>query len=222
MRVAVAGTALFTGLLGGLTHSASAASGGPCPFISDIANDQTAMPGYTTATDTTPGATALDLRSADITADAKNLSVVIRVTNLRDTEPVYAGHVYSFYFDAEAQKFSISANLSSDGNDFTVSAGPRSADGKAVSMSILADIKGIADLGRNEIRMTVPRTLLSKNGAVGGVTGLSVYAAREAQTSKVHGPVLYAEHVGFVNSEDIASTDRAYRIGARGCVPVMH
>jgi hypothetical protein len=70
--------------------------------------------------------------------------------------------------------------------------------------------------------MSVPRALLSRNRAVGGVSGLKVYAGRELQTPLVNGPVLYAGHAGFVNNEDEAMTTRSYRIGRRGCVPVMH
>jgi hypothetical protein len=220
VRTAVVGVLLCAGAA--LQTPALASTPGPCPFIVDAAGDQTPMLGQTTSPDTTPGATALDLRSADITADERDLSVVIRVTNLRDVEAVYVGHVYNFYFRTEGQQFALTANLSNDGNTFRIAAGPVTSGDNATAMGELGNIKGVVDAVQNEIRMTVPRALLRRNGAVGGVTGLKVYAGRELQTTELKGPVVYAGHIGVVNNEDEAISTRSYRIGRRGCVPVMH
>ena len=197
--------------------SAQADSTTNCPFMQDAAGDQTALPGYTSQPDTTPGAASLDLRSADITADSKNLSAVVRVINLRDADPVYVGHVYDFTFSTESTQFNLSADLSSDGNDFTISSGAASPTGSATSLSVIGPITGIVDAHRNEIRMIVPRSLLRRSGAAGAVGNFTVYAGREVQTVETHGPVLFARHSGFVNNEDQMSTDRFYRIGDRGC-----
>jgi hypothetical protein len=222
VRTALVGLGVLMSVGAALSGSALASSPGPCPFITDAAGDQTPVLGRTTSPDPTPGATSLDLRSADITADDKSLSVVIRVTNLRDVDPVYTGHVYNFYFRAEAGQFALTANLAADGDKFTIASGPVATGDDAPAMTGLGEIKGVVDTGRHEIRMSVPRTLLSRNGAVGGVSALKVYAGREVQTNRVNGPVIYAEHIGVLNNEDEASTTHAYRVGKRGCVPVMH
>ncbi len=196
---------------------AQARSGIPsaCPTFTDPEGDQGVDQGGKGPRDTSPGAKALDLRTVAVGSTRDSLVVTIRVTDLSDREPVYLGHSYSVDFHTETTRYELTADLSSDGNDYTLASGPFDASGSG-SLSTVGDISGTPEPSRNSLRMTVPLALLRRAGAEGWVTGLVATAGREIQT--INGTGAQLGHTGGVLIEDTATTTHSYRIGTRGCL----
>ncbi len=189
-----------------------------CPTITDPEGDQGIVQGGNVPPDTSPGAQALDLRSVSVGSTRDDLVVTIRVTDINDREPVYMGHIYTFWFAKESTRYAVIADLSSDGNDFYLATGPIDASGNGTAMTNVADIQGTPQPGSNSVRMTVPLALLRRIGATGRVTQLEALAGRQAQSVKVSGRVLFAGHGGLILTEDTATTPHSYRLGTRGCL----
>ncbi len=204
-----AGGLLLTGL------PAVAGQTGACPLITDVAGDQS-LTGDPARPDTTAGARALDIRSADLAGDARHVVVTIRVTDIGDRDTAPVGHYYALTFQTETKGFTVSADLSADGNDFMITSGDL-VNGEAPSQSWLADVAGTVDLRHNALRMTIPRKLLNQNGAGGWITHLTAEAGRQFQNMKVSTAGVSIGHGGLIPIEDTAATTHRYRVGDPGC-----
>lgn len=174
-----------------------------CNLITDAAGDATA----TTLVTAGPNDAALDVLSADIAADAKTITAVIRIAKVSETaQTAPTGYHVVFNFTAPGaanplymQYFSGNAALKS-GFDYGF-------DDPTQGLTSLGDGFGVIDLAKNEIRISAPLNGFDAQGGVkknNKLSGLSVQGTRDL--------------VVLLPYSDIASSDKVYAVGALSCV----
>ncbi len=187
-----------------VSGTAGAAAKPSCNLITDAPDDAKGL----LITDPAPMPTSaknLDVLSADIASDAKNITAVVRVTALdaTDTESP-GGRTYYTYFTAAGVDFYMTASRSAVGAD-TFSVGFVDTTGR----SKLAGATGVFDLAKKEVRVSAPLAAFAAQAKLTpgtSLTGLNVLSQRI---------------VGALTlSADEAASDAAYTVGGASCVKV--
>lgn len=171
-----------------------------------------------------PSSDALDITSADVSADKKNLTAVIRVKKLALVDHTAAplGIRWELNFTAEEIQFTVMAHtdptgkINYDSSYFVPANGIGSLYGHGSTT-------GFFDLARNEIHVSTPNAIFSsqatiKPGAV--LSDLNVAASDEVAvpdtTGKLNGGG--AEFEGTLGHIDTAATTKPYKVGTLSCV----
>ncbi len=176
-----------------------------------------------------------DLKSMDVATNATQLTGVIRVADLTNTSPTAAveGGTYKFYFSADREHhWILVAHVGADKDRFEIwkSGGEWVApedEGKGAAIKhippdeYLANVRGVVDPKANEIRLTVPLSLL--DGRV--VRGRKLdHLGGHSYSWKVpldeHQPVTGPWLVGQFEDAVSARASLGYPAGAPSCVRV--
>jgi hypothetical protein len=192
-----------------------------CNLLSDATGD--VMPAA--GTDDVPVQDArdpqLDIVSADIAADSKNVTAVIRLKTLAAPDPNDPnGFMYTFYFTAQEQTFWLSAAYFIGGSNYGAWAedGRHEAGGtaSASSGSLVGEATGSVDLRRREIRITASRTVFESRAHLAAGTSLYDLAA---WSWRGNGVAPSGSIAGVAESADVADKPKAsYRVGQRSCI----
>lgn len=186
----------------------------PCNVIQDppgdvrFPGDQTAPPHYPRS---------LDIRSADIASDDKQLTSVIRVEELASLDVGSPGGLsYWFLFTAGGTRFLLNAFRTPHGdyfNVYTISGRPGTSSAGAATTRIIGPADGILDEDASEIRLTAPLSMFAAYQPISaGLALKDLHAESFYQVSAVVGR---ANHTA-----DVANTTASYRASARSCVRV--
>ncbi len=104
--------------------------------------------------------TQLDITSADIATDKKNVTVVLRLSALTAADPANPqGRIYEFDFTAAEKNFIVLGSLLPGGNDFGVYISEsRLEEGKSGARAAtgIGSATGVVDVAAKEVRMTAP------------------------------------------------------------------
>lgn len=162
----------------------------------------------------------LDIVSADIAADSKNVTTVIRLSSLTPPDPNDPnGLMYYFYFTAQEQTFWLSASILIGGTNYEAWAEDRRADAgdsSAQSGSALGTATGSLDLRRHEVRITAPLSLFEPKAHL--TTGTSFYKL-QAWSWRSNGISSNDSFAGTGESADVAHDDKvSYRVGQPSCI----
>lgn len=123
----------------------------------------------------------LDILSADVATNARDLTVVLRLAALTASDPANPqGRVYEFDFTAVEKNFIVMGSLLPGGNSFNVfisetrleenESGARSATG-------IGSATGVVDVVKKEIRMTAPLSVFTPHAPIARKTPLVHLAA---------------------------------------------
>lgn len=163
---ALASTVLLTGVAG---HADAAKRPKPkpippvCNLVTDpkgdtyITRDQDIIGVYG------PQEDALDITSADIASDAKNITAVIRVVKLAKTIATGAGQGYELEFTSPGAAGPLYLAASILNGTETYSVGKRDATTNT-STSLGKDATGVFDLAKSEVRITAPISDFASEG----------------------------------------------------------
>lgn len=202
MRLHLVVAAMLAGLL-----AAPSAAAPPCPFLTDPAGD---------SSDLGVPDDALDLRSVDVAADSKTLTMTARVTSLRlppATSPT--GVLYDFQFQAGEVYFIAAARYSPvEGESYHLQRvnGHVGSTGAYTPTRLESTIHGRFDQAAGTVTVHVPVADLNKVVRVS--RGDYVYEIG-AITWRTGG---LRDVDSFVASADFADSKRSYQLGARGCI----
>ena len=156
-----------------------------------------------------PNEAALDITSVDVASDAKNITAVVRVTKLAKTaQSAPGGLSFRVQFATPDQSDeNLYLNAFTNGSADAFSAGTRAITANVATK--LADVTGVFDLVKNEVRITAPLATFAKQGVKPGVVvsfdGLDQTASRG----------LAADRAAFA---DVALSEKSYTLGAPSCV----
>lgn len=168
-----------------------------------------------------PSVDAWDITSADIAADKKNITVVIRVKKLAKTAPTSAptGMRWRFGFTAEDIPFSFGAHTDATG---AVSYDAAYTDPIKGGQLYGGGVTGTFDTVKNEIHMTAPESLFASQATIklGTVlSGLDASSGNEAAISDPTGKVVNGALLRvYPPGGDDAPSDKTYKVGALSCV----
>jgi hypothetical protein len=169
----------------------------------------------------------LDITSADVATDKKNVTVVLRLASLTAADPANPqGRVYEFDFTASEKNFIVLGNLLPGGNSFSVFiSDTRFEEGKggARAATGIGTATGVVDVAAKEVRMTAPLSVFDPhaNLRAGTLYYLSAWTYRANGMSAQ--PALEQASAEVTTSFGIG-VDQAwgrkayYRAGAASCV----
>ena len=208
-------------LLGG---PALAAPKRACNLVTDPAGDGGMWGQVPPGTPAYP--TSLDILSADIATDAKNLTAVIRVAELQSMETGSPGGIgFSFNVTVDKNRFSLSASRDTGSDPLFTLSGRLEYVGDenngAASYGMLGLIDGVFDEDRSEIRMTAPLKLfspaakISRGDRFNDLRLWSHYTVGFASDTDNRRP-----HGGVGHSADRAESKATYAAGSPSCVRV--
>lgn len=168
-----------------------------------------------------PSTDAMDITSADIGADKKTVSVLIRLKKLAKTAPAAAppGIRWSFGFTADSTEFTFAAHSDPTGRVFFDAAYQTPTTGTLYD----GGVTGVFDLAKSEIHIIVPASLLAAQATIKpglAVTAMKVVVSPEATlpdpSRKVAaGGTIFEDTLG---NTDSAVSAKKYVVGARTCV----
>ncbi|HVE74708.1 MAG TPA: hypothetical protein VNA30_06445 [Mycobacteriales bacterium] len=167
----------------------------------------------------------VDLLSADLASDRKQLTVVMRTKGKRSEGGTdYLDHSWTLSFSTASERFHAAAYQTKVGgahfNLWRVIAGddvPEDEGGPSGSVGEGVDtvVTGTIDEAKGLIRMQVPLDAFAEFGGLGAkltrirVITWSGNGAYDKQAGNI---------AGSYGSTDFGRTDTSYRVGARGCV----
>ena len=207
-RPAVALAALAS-LVGGVSASAAVAKPKPvCNLVTDAKGDSEGL--------INSGTPALDILSADIASDTKNVTAVIRLAGapsgaLDPDAP--EGAAYYFVFSVPSATYPLYLSAQSDATGkyaYSIGDVEPSPTGGQLYQNKTGALKGT--ISGSIITMTVSRSVLSTLGDVKPgkkVTGLS---------AQVFYPVEVPQVGGLLEQADTAESAKSYVAGAPSCV----
>ncbi|HVF20349.1 MAG TPA: hypothetical protein VNA14_08910 [Mycobacteriales bacterium] len=202
VRLALLCTALAAGMA---VPSATAARRG-CPMVVDQASDAVLSWDPTVERDMPH----LDLRSADLTSDARSITAVVRVTKLAATSPegpFGSRWELSFRASGSPRFLYLSAVVRAEGEAGTYTAS--TLDPTTGTRTSLATVKGSYDRARNEVRVIAPLDVFESVSPLVSGTWLEGATAVSGRLS-----------LPAVTSYYPADQTRAgaHRVGSRSCV----
>jgi hypothetical protein len=156
-----------------------------------------------------PAEPALDIVSADVAADAKTITAVIRLNKLaKSAASAPGGLSYRVQFSAPGESDeNMYLSAATTGTTDTFVAGTRAITANLSTK--LADATGVFDLAKNEIRISAPLATFAAQGVKAGVplsfSGLDQTSARLTPT-------------GTSSFADVARSEKTYKVGAPSCV----
>jgi hypothetical protein len=155
---------------------------------------------------------ALDIVSADIATDAKNVTAAIRVAKLTIPDSMAPGGI--FY------RFEFTGSESQIAHDLDVKIGPTASGGWAPVWQDGTHGTGVIDTAHNEIRITLPMTFFGtgKNAIVPGGPPFHLFKV----TADWANPALEAPINDGMFGQNITNTTATYKMGTPSCVPVGH
>lgn len=179
-----------------------------CHLLNDESGDARE---YTPGIAIAPNEPDVDILSGDLASDAKNVTTVIRVANLGSALQAAPRRTsYEFFFRLGKSEVITIAARSLDGESFSVLVDdPESTDVTGIPAAVAA--RGVFDLARNEVRVTLPLSQASGHRAVGAKATfdhLEISASRGLGTNRG----------GALSKIDQATSTRTYRSGAPSCV----
>ena len=197
----------------------AAPGGATCPLLRDDEGDVQKLPGTDSVPDDRDA--QLDILSADVAVDSKQVTVVLRLRDLAAPDPTDPnGLSYEFDFTAKEQTFFVVAVLLTGGTDFRVYAQDRDVEqsgSSARSGTSVGAATGTLDLRRHEIRMTAPLTVFASKAQLTSGTALYDLAAWTWRANGVY--VTPAEQFAAVaeNADDAIDKRVSYRVGQPSC-----
>ena len=172
-----------------------------CNLVTDPAGDASIQPPL-------PSDDTLDIVSADVASNVKNVTAVLRLKSLAATSPfATTGRNYYIQFDLPGGANPVYFSAESDATGTSYRWGDLETVNGLGSYTPKGDAKGVTDTAKNQIRLTVPVSELS---AVGKAKPGSKISALHANTTAVLG-VLVAD-------VDTADGSKSYIAGAPSCV----
>lgn len=196
-----------------LAASATPSLAGPsraCMLVRDAAGDASDQPNLTVPAVNFPD---LDILSADIATDARSITTVIRVQDL-GTALDAAGrrnqYRFSFKFGQNFGEIVTYAYRGLDGEQFLVSI--PSENGSVTVDQLPA--KGVFDVARNEVRVTIPIAQANDSRPVRRGTYLS------GLTATTFRGVGILPGIGAATGMDSATSESRYLVGTPSCVQV--
>lgn len=221
IRVALLASVLAVGAVA--TASDAAPKGPSCNLIEDKKGDTFAARHQDIVHETSgapsygPQEDALDIISGDLASDGKTLTAVLRVVKLSEsagTSPGGLSFRVQFLAPTTAADENLWLSARVGGGSTVFTAGYRAI--QANLSTKLADVVGIFDSAKNEIRISAPiQTFDSRGGIKPGAKltfgGLDQTASRFAAVN----PVTGADTAAFA---DVTSSDATYTVGAKSCV----
>lgn len=155
---------------------------------------------------------ALDIVSADIATDAKNVTAAFRVAKLTIPDSMApAGIFYRFEFVGSQSQIA---------HDLDVKIAPTASGGWAPVWQNGSVGTGVIDTAHNEIRVTVPMSFLGTgaNAVVPGGPPFHNFTV----TADWADPALEAPLENGFFGQIINNTTSSYKLGTPSCVPVGH
>lgn len=172
------------------------------------------------------GDSDLDLISADVATDSRQLTAVIRTDTLRDQEPYAPGKSYDFYFRIAEVTFLVKATTGMGSESYILYAQNRAVgadDPYSGFFDQLGEVTGVFDVAKREIRATVPLDLMARYYEVrrGVVVSeffvISFIHYGEGRTTLLDG---FSGPSGASSRQDEARSDATYKAGTPSCVKV--
>lgn len=192
-----------------------------CGLVRDAAGD-TSSPAPDKALDS-----QLDITSADVATDKKNVTVVLRLAALAAADPANPqGRVYEFDFTAAEKNFIVMGSLLPGGNSYSVFiSDTRFEEGKggARAATGIGSATGVVDVAAKELRITAPLSVFDPHANLrsGYLYHLSAWTYRANGMSAQ--PALEQATIEVTTSFGIG-VDQAwgrksyYKAGAASCV----
>ncbi|MDX6197657.1 MAG: hypothetical protein QOJ79_808 [Actinomycetota bacterium] len=214
-RPAVAVLFASSVVVGGVAHAAPAKVAPVCNLVEDAKDDTFALRYQETIHDVGgpglygPAEPALDIVSADVAADAKTITAVLRVNKLaKSASSAPGGLSYRVQFSAPGESDeNMYLSAATTGAADTFAAGTRAITANLSTK--LADATGVFDLAKNEIRISVPLATFAAQGVKVGTplsfSGLDQTSARLTPT-------------GSSSFADVALSEKGYKVGTPSCV----
>ena len=210
-----------------LATFAGAAEGAPAKKVCNLVNDGTGDTFAVRAQDGTPAGAvgpqeaAFDIKTADVAADAKNITAVIRVAKLGSpaTSPQGRGYAFDFLLPTSDMQGSLRA-VFINGQAPYFEATYKDPSVPNSPSTFLATVTGFVDEKKNEIHITAPVSVFSELGAI--KAGTLITPAGDAATSGRAVPpspgmagMPVATRYAFA---DVATDSKPFRVGTPSCV----
>jgi hypothetical protein len=196
LAVAVGASLVVAGTAGAVTKPKPV-----CNLVKDAAGDASVQPPL-------PSDDSLDIVSADVASNAKNVTAVLRLKSLGATSPYsVTGRNYYMQFDAPGAANPIYFSAESDATGTSYHWGDLETANGLGTYTTKGDATGVTDVAKNEIRMTVSVRDLADLGKTKPGNKLS---SLHASTTAVLG-VLVAD-------VDTADGSKSYVAGSPSCV----
>jgi hypothetical protein len=226
-----------------VSHAGAAAKPKPkpaCQVVSDVAGDgdgkdlngtspfpvgPVKSPASLPVTSGGPTVDALDITSADVVADKRNITAVIRVKKLVKTVPTAGplGLRWAVGFTADDMPFTFMAHTDPTGAVTFDAAYIDPTFGGALYGGLLT---GSFDLAKNEIHITAPTSLLAPQATIkpgARLTALNANTGGELnipdKTGKLGGGGIEEQTLYFA---DTASSTKTFVVGTPSCVTPGH
>jgi hypothetical protein len=204
-----------------------------CRLVTDPAGDGRLTGNTSTPyTDDVYDSTDLDILSADVATDAKNVTAVVRLKTLRENDPdAPTGRSWDVSFVTGEQRYVLRADVAPDGQSGIVfreqGRTTYSGNGAATAEGI-GKAKVVLDYARAEVRMTAPLSRFAPYTPIvrgHALKDLSVWSYHHAGTggsrhSLPNDWVVDYGGGGLSHSIDHATSTRVYLAGAPSCVAV--
>lgn len=212
MRAPLLRTAATAAALG-LLATAGVAGAAPkpvCNLIEDDKGDTFALRSQDSAGVFGPQEDALDMVSGDLASDSKTLTGVIRVAKLSKsaaTSPVGLSFRLQFSLPTQTDaNLYMTANVIGGAETFAI--GVR--DDLTNTSTKLADVKGIFDVAKSEVRIFAPIAAFKPAADIKPGSKLT-FAGWDQTSSRPSGagPSVFA---------DVALSEKSYVVGAKSCV----
>ena len=178
----------------------------------------------------------LHIRSADVASNRTHLTAVIRVKDLGDPLLAPTGESFGFKFSRhEEENYSLYARTWQSGEpEFWAGMASEPFDPKPNQVSLptfttFGRVKGVVDVAKDEVRITVPLSLLRKHPAHSlkhgaKITYLSAYTATWYGVQRPEAasglPPEAQTAVGYSGAFTYGSARTTYTLGAPSCVAV--
>lgn len=220
LRLAVAGAFALSSIAAGGALAAPAKSKPKpvCNLISDAKDDTFAVRSQDSQGAYGPQEDALDLVSGDLASDGKVLTAVLRVKKMAltaGTSPNGLSFRVQFThggLDEDTNLF-LSGRAGSGAQVFT--AGSRAITANVSSK--IADVKGVFDVAKSEVRITAPLDVFK--GLGGGIkTGTKLQLGELDQTASRFVAVNPATGADTAVFADVTTSVSSYTVGAPSCV----
>ncbi len=218
LRLVVTGSLVLTSLAAGGAVAAPAKPKPVCNLVSDAKDDTFALRSQDAQRAYGPQEDALDIVSGDLASDGKVLTAVLRVKKLAlSTGSAPNGLSFRMQFthaglDEDTNLF-LSGRSGSGNQVFT-------AGSRAITANLstkLADVKGVFDVAKSEVRITAPLDVFKALG--GGIkTGTKLQFAELDQTASRFVTVNPATGADTATFADVTNSVSAYTVGAPSCV----
>jgi hypothetical protein len=178
----------------------------------------------------------LHIRSADIASNRTHLTAVVRVKDLGDPLLGPTGESFGFKFSRHAEENYFLTAMSWQSGEPVFSAGmysepfdPQPNQVSSPTYTTFGRVKGVVDVAKDEVRITVPLSLLRKHPAHSLKRGAKV-TYLSADTATWYGverpeaasalPPEARTGVGYSGAFTYGSTRITYTLGAPSCVAV--